>query len=251
MIKGNLTPVLEKAYDDVVHPVASTTGKIFGLIPQAIYTALLPVRKWINDREEYFEEMGKLLAKKLKNVKEENIITPELYVAVPTIQALSYSLDNNELKNLYANLLARAMNIDTKEYVHPAFVEIIKQLSPIDALVFKEIAKRGSLPVIDLFYANEQYQGTIIAKNFTDVTVSTYEIESVSIDNLARLGLIEISNDTINDEELYTNIINSIAYEQIKSEFKDVEVGFKFYNYKKTIYITDLGKNFHKICVED
>lgn len=58
MINSDLTPVLEKAYDDVIHPVASTTGKIFGLIPKVIYTALLPLRKWINDREECFEEMG-------------------------------------------------------------------------------------------------------------------------------------------------------------------------------------------------
>lgn len=251
MKKSDLAPLLERAYDDVIHPAASTAGEIVNLIPKVIYTAILPLRKWVNDREEYFEETGELLTKKLKNVKEEKIVTPELYVAVPTIQALSYSLDNNELKNLYANLLARAMNMDTMEYVHPAFVEIIKQLSPIDAIIFKEIINRECIPAIDLFYANKKYEGVIVAKNFTDIAVTTYEIESVSINNLTRLNLIEISDDVINDEEIYTGITNSSIYIQTKLSFKDIEEGFEFYDNKKSIVYTELGKLFYKICVED
>lgn len=54
-------------------------------------------------------------------------MTPEAYVAVPALQAISYSMNSEELRNMYANLLAKAIDIDEKDKVHPAFVELIKQ----------------------------------------------------------------------------------------------------------------------------
>lgn len=75
---------------------------------------------------------------------------PEAYVAVPAIQAISYSMNSEELRNLYANLLAKAMNSDTKDMVHPSFVEIIKQMSPIDALVLNEITQSNYFPLVNL-----------------------------------------------------------------------------------------------------
>lgn len=254
MMKDDLTPVLEKAYDDVVHPAASATGKFFGLIPQVIYTALLPLRKWINDREKYFEEIGELLTKKLNNVEEEKIITPEPYVAVPAIQALSYSLDNNELKNLYANLLVSAMNTDTQEYVHPAFVEIIKQLSPIDALIFKEIMSRECVPMIDLYYCEfKSAKGQLIERNITSIEISSHKTMSVSIDNLKRLGIIEspVESSELADKDAYNNILNSENYKDIKSNFKERIEGYEFYDDKKSIKATDFGEMFYQICVKD
>lgn len=67
-------------------------------------------------------ETEKLLEQKLKNIDEEKIVSPESYVAVPAIQAISYSMNSDELRNLYANLLAKAMVTPTKDAVHPSFV---------------------------------------------------------------------------------------------------------------------------------
>ena len=39
-------------------------------------------------------------------------------------------MNSKELRDLYANLPAKAMNSDTKDTVHPAYLETIKQLSP-------------------------------------------------------------------------------------------------------------------------
>ena len=91
-------------------------------------------------REYNVAETEKLLSQKLKNVDPNKIVQPEPYVAVPALQAISYSMNNDELRNLYANLLSKSMNIDTKDSVHPSFVEIIKQLSPFDAILLKKIA---------------------------------------------------------------------------------------------------------------
>lgn len=51
-------------------------------------------------------------------------------------------MDSEELRNMYANLLAKAMNVDEKDKVHPAFVELIKQMAPREALILDGISNR-------------------------------------------------------------------------------------------------------------
>lgn len=88
-------------------------------------------------KESNIEQTRKLLEKKLKNVPVENIITPPMYIGVPALQAISYCMNDESLRNMYAELLAHAMNSDTIDNVHPTYVEIIKQMSPYDALIFR------------------------------------------------------------------------------------------------------------------
>ena len=49
------------------------------------------------------------------------------------MQALTYSLDEEHIREMFANLLAADMNADTKKGAHPAFVEFIKDMTPIEA----------------------------------------------------------------------------------------------------------------------
>lgn len=135
---GEAINTVPEIYDDGLKPATKEAGQTLALIPRAINAALSGIRQWIANREYKVAETEKLLAIKLEHVGEEKIVPPEPYIAVPALQAISYSMDSEELKNLYANLLAKAMNSDTKDQVHPSFVEIIKQLSPMDAIVLKK-----------------------------------------------------------------------------------------------------------------
>ena len=114
---GKAIKTVPDLYDDALKPATQESGKTLALIPRAINAALVPLRQWIAEREYKLAETEKLLAKKLEHVGEEKIVTPEAYVAVPAIQAISYSMNSEELRNLYANLLAKAMNSDTKDQV--------------------------------------------------------------------------------------------------------------------------------------
>ena len=113
-------------YDDGLKQTTQESGKVLALLPRTINATLVPLRKWIAEREYNIAETEKILAKKLEKVGEEKIITPEPYVAIPAIQAISYTMNSKELRNLYANFLAKAMNLDTKDMVHPAYLETIK-----------------------------------------------------------------------------------------------------------------------------
>lgn len=253
---GKAIETVPDLYDDALKPATQESGQTLALIPRAINAALVPLRQWIAEREYKLAETEKLLAKKLEHVGEEKIVTPEAYVAVPAIQAISYSMDSEELRNLYANLLAKAMNSDTKDLVHPSFVEIIKQMSPIDSLVFKTIMERDANPIIDLVY--NKYESDIpiaiesqtIIENVTDINIAPVETVGISIDNLIKQGLISIPREKAYvDTSLYDNILQTPFYIKQQQSCPDTSDGFKFSHTNKMIAKTHLGNLFYKICV--
>ena len=59
-------------------------------------------------------------------------------------------MDSVELRNMYDNILVKAMNVDEKEKVDSVFVELIKQMAPREALILDGIFKSPLTPLIDL-----------------------------------------------------------------------------------------------------
>lgn len=261
---SNLSKGVEKAintvpelYADAFQPAVQESGKTLSLIPRTINAALSYLRQWIAEKEYNVAETEKLLAQKLEKVGQEKIVEPEPYVAVPAFQAISYSMNNDELRNLYANLLAKSMMSDTKEFVHPCFVEIIKQMAPIDALVFKTIMERKYNPIVDLIYEKRDDSSFVpafatIATNITDIDVAPECIVSMSIDNLLKHHLITLCTDSVyTDEDLYAKILDSEYYKHQQQTHPDTEDGYKFSCSKYVIEKTALGKLFYSICVDD
>lgn len=243
---------MPKLYEDTFQPAAKETGKTLSLIPRAINAALVPLQQWIANKEYNLAETEKLLAKKLEHIGEDKIVSPEAYVAVPAIQAISYTMNNAELRNLYANLLARSMNIETKDKIHPSYVEIIKQLSPLDAQIFKIIMERASMPMVNIISEDRNKLYIPLYNNITDITIASIHEVSISVDNLERLKLISIPYDGYYSEEsIYNGILNSQNFLLIKQSYKPHKDGYSFGYNKKQIEKTDLGKSFYLTCVVD
>lgn len=250
---GKLLEVAPKLYEDAIQEPAKETSKTLGLIPKTINAALVPLRQWIAHKEYNMAETEKLLAYKLENLDPKKIVPPEPYVAVPAIQAISYSKDNEQLRNLYANLLSKSMNVDTKDNVHPSFVEIIKQLSPLDAKLLKNLfyAQKDPIPKLKLsLQASENdfnhidVWRTVLHPNcYTDL--SLIESYLISLDNLERLKLIIINDDSyLNPPQLYTEIESSID----KEYFSKLRSDLPYVNLQKGfISLSDFGKKFISI----
>lgn len=260
---GDTLKTAPSLYEDALQPTVQEVGKFVARIPRAINAAFSGLDKWILNKEYAIDETKKLLEKKLENVDPDKIVEPEAYVAVPAIQAISYSMNSEELRNLYANLLAKAMNSDTKDMVHPSFVEIIKQMSPTDIRVYEEIANKKTFQVANIYcckYQNNQDSSkfastleTPIKKlGFEGITHITYfspDMVKISIDNLLRLRLIQerFRLDTSIDEQLktsptYINMVTQLKKYLIDSSWK----------YEENAYylgLTDYGKSFRNICL--
>lgn len=247
--------VAKDVYVDGGRPVVKPTGELLGLVPRAIKAALAPVEKWVLQREYNIAETQRLLEEKLKNISPDQIEAPEAYIAVPALQNISYCMDNAELRDMYANLLANSMNKVVKNGVHPGFVEIIKQLSPDEAKILRFFSSQTIIPTITLRRVNEEQAGFDVVKNFSNVgelAKCEYPFEiGKYFDNLIRLGLLESATlASLTNKTLYEPLKK---HQYIESQIKTIEHQAPPYNKTKFaesyISITDFGNSFCEICL--
>lgn len=247
--------IIPNIYDDGAKPAIKEMGNFIARPLKLINTLFQPLDVWLLNKEYNLEKTKVLLAERLKHVAENELVSPAPYVALPAIAALSYSMDSEELRDLYANLLSKAMVLGTKDKVHPSFVEIIKQLSPLDAIVFKEIMESSIKPIIDLYICNIDDKSEIVTIENITWLDREYEVVLVALANLARLGLIEIPDgynynndsnyDSVRLSSTYTEIYEKLNYEIKTSNLLNHEVKER----KKYIKLNALSETFYKICV--
>lgn len=248
---GKAIETVPELYQDAFQPTVQETGKLVSRIPRAINAAFSGLDKWILNRECSIDETKKLLAIKLEKVDPEKIIEPEPYVAVPAIQAISYTMNSSELRDLYANLLAKAMNKDTKNSVHPAYVETIKQLSPDDATYFKHIYPLELRPIVDTYLEFPNSLTRLISKNSNAFSIGYTNNFALSLDNLSRLGLINIPTDIwYGDDSVYESLLMFLRTQFTLDAYKVTDpTATGFYFNKKRVDITEYGTSFYNTCV--
>jgi len=116
-------------------------------------------KKYILKKEiEYKEkeiEMLSRLERLIERIPEEKRTIPELYVINAAMDSLHDSIDCDTLRQMYEELILKSLNIDTKNTVHPAYVSIINQLSPLDAKLIEEIkllSQSSLIPLCDIVF---------------------------------------------------------------------------------------------------
>lgn len=253
--KNNEKLVLE-IYKDAISPAAKEAGEIIALPLKAINVALSKAKLWVEERQYNYERTSQLLAQKLKDVPADKITPPENYIAVPALQQISYCYDSEELRNMYANLLATSMQDDKKWEIHPSFVDIIKQLSPDEAKIIKKLSEIGRDAIVSICANNEKGESIVTYKDYSLIGYRAQcdnpKNTNVYIDNLCRLGLI--INGTgirwLTDEELYNEIYKQDCVSVIINNIKNRNNEYNIPGYEKGyIELTSFGKSFCRICI--
>ena len=241
-------------YTDLVQPTAKSLGSILNFLPGIIAAYLTKCQDWLINGKKSIELTAQAVQEKIQNIPEEKLTEPEANIAIPAIQQLSYCYDCEELRKMYANLLVTSMNIDTKSSAHPAFVDIIKQLTPDEAKLLGKIVYQPPIfyPLIDVNFHIGNSQGLLpMIKNFSDLAYGVCEYPNniaAYLENLNRLGIIEISNTKwINDDSKYEQLQN---HPVVKTAVKDsIKNGAKINYSKKLFNVTSFGINFMKSCI--
>lgn len=266
---------LKEAYQDLVHPTAEAVGTVLSLPVRAVRVALAKPLKWVMQGEANLERISQLVAEKAANIPEERIVEPEPYVAVPALQSMTYCMDSENIREMYANLLAKSIDTETKDSVHPSFVEMIKQMSPLDAELLKLLAPSNtSLPICDLRFQKvspspgtgsirEFREGVDVFKHLTNL-VSTDgtriddDLIATSLENLCRLGLYIIQDDKfiIGDkiydgfEHLPLVLEEKEKHPNSKVIVNGIEAEYEFAILRGRGTVTNLGSSFAKTCIE-
>lgn len=152
-LANQTSSVLDRAYDDAVHPSAVSIGDTASLIPRTVGVLLGRWKVWVVNGEWNIDLAINQVAEKLEDVPEERLCEPAPNVVAPAIQQLSHSFDSEELRKLYVNLLATSMDRERRNGAHPSFVNLIGQMTPDEAKIMAWFAAgegRDYIPIVDL-----------------------------------------------------------------------------------------------------
>lgn len=242
-------------YQDLLQPAAQQLGKALGTVAKTVNVALTPLSLVIWGYEKIGVFIEEKVTERLRNTPTHDIITPKPNVAGPAIEALRFTGHEPSLSDMYANLLASAMDRSTADFAHPAFVEIIKQLTPEEAKMLKLFRDKNAFPLITLRADLEERQGgTDWVSNFSHLwklcDSDRPDLYPPFIDNLCRLGLVEIPNGVyLTANDAYEPLESDPLITQVMDEIKAESGLYTPRINRKMVRRTPLGELFIDACV--
>lgn len=240
----NLTPeeiialvgkeTIERIYNDTLSPSAVELGKATRDIAKTFRLFLAPFQLGAA----YQDRFEKYLDKVRSKVPVEDQIESPPSIAGPVLEKLKYLDDENYLKELYLNLLTKSIDKKNINQAHPAFVNLISQLSPDEAIIINEIVESEYNLTLYIQQDTIVEYGAIpkakmIKNNFPNEKLSFPENLELYIDHLHFLNIIKIT--------------------EYKSD-KDKDLAEKTQEepviYYRIFKLSEFGDLFYKACVE-
>jgi hypothetical protein len=240
--------MLPLAYNDILHPAAVEVGKNLLVVAKCVSLALSPLSASVWGFEKIRDWLVVRLTEKLARTPEARIQSPSVSIAGPVLLQLTFCKEQNELKELYASLLARAMDSQLSLEAHPAFVYVIQQLTPDEAVVLRWISEEekdgGSLCVETTNEEASLRKGTDwLESQFRGICeragVVHLDLTDTYLENLLRLGL------------LTKNYWNNVDYVPEKRSEEEDHGPYVRLEQSKELYVTPFGRQFMRICVKE
>lgn len=249
LIKNIDKNFLELIYKDLAQPSVQKVGKALSNVIGLGNTVLLPV-KMINEKAIllYSSHMRKY-KDKLDKIEMDKIIEVQPEIGVPIMEKLQYTTNEN-LVELYTNLLTNASDIENVNKVHHRYINIVSSISPDEIKIINSFGwSKG--PTIDyISYVNMivSREGSYSISNncytkFEKSTILTIpENSKMYFNNLISLGLIE------KDEKSYSKNMSIKLVDELKKTRN-----YKFFkNNTKFLYghyqLTFFGRSFIDAC---
>ncbi|MES1181604.1 MAG: DUF4393 domain-containing protein, partial [Flavobacterium sp.] len=236
-----------------IQKIGQALETVFGLSN----TILLPL-KLINEKARLnFQKHIDKYKEKLDKIDTEKIIDVPTILGTPIIDRLTY-VTNEEIANLFINLLTKASSSDTINEAHPAFIHIIDRMTIDEARLINHLSELNYFPFINIIARNKEnsHIHNKLAWNLTGLELEVELLCSTNIDtylnNLESLKIIESQGKVYKtDELLYKNLEEK--YSQLITEYNlwassmiqyqpmcEIQKGF--------FEITELGKSFINAC---
>ena len=163
----------------------------------------------------------------IEKIPEENIQEPKMSVVGPALEASKFYIEEDEIRGMFAKLIASSMDKTQSINIHPSFVEIIKVLSPLDAKNLYSLYHGRDETISKIRVTNKENDS--YTDHFNHVFLGNPEcrdnnlIES-SIDNLIRLKLVDVSySEYKSDDSLYDKHRENELFLKFKAEQEEVQ----------------------------
>jgi Abortive infection alpha len=190
-----LSKVASEAYTDLVRPGAKHVG---AAIETIFKVGLSPVAMLDWGFEQSKQWLREKIEQRLRQIPEDCQVPPPRAITVDAIIRIAASVDTPPIQELYAELLMKAMDRRTAPQVHPAYVGVISQMMPQEALVFISFGKFDSTNIFSeqtnqytrraVATIEEQFKAHCEALGLPDAAA----LAPIWLENLRRLRLVEV-----------------------------------------------------------
>jgi hypothetical protein len=162
------------------------------------------------------ESFSNDLKRKTESIPEEKRHMPDISLVGPTLEALRYSFDVNEIREMYVNLLASSIDKDKDSLVHPSYVDIIKRMNSVDAVVFHYLVQKYKTqyipavnPHITIPNTNKFFSGTLPDWYIGPVETLDIFTISASLVRLSKFGILDLLLDRTAGERGSNTLLQS------------------------------------------
>lgn len=184
---------------------------------------------------------------------------PDINIIGPAFEASKYYVSEETIRKMFARLIAASLDMRKKDTIHHAFVEIIRQMSPLDAQILSELSNPFGLLYYTFPRSECSDSFSIISDIYLSDTFPEYNKNvSISIGNLARLGLIDIPSRNMGGIRMEGAFHEHIDHFKKTTLYTDTEKLLANINNQKNksevvtypAYLTQLSFAFRSICLE-
>lgn len=211
--------------------------------------------------EKSIEEHRKNVLKYEDDIKQEitNIPTdqinhsPDISVLGPALEASKYYIENEEIRKMFAKLIGAEFDLRKSDKIHRSFADIIRQMSSNDARLFPLLPLNGPIAEIRLFDTGGNYYERfgprdilLIPPTITD----NFENNAISLNNLARLGLLELDHVQSILTTSYDAYISLSYYQEAQQKLSQNPDKYSRVQINTASFvITPYGELFKQICL--
>lgn len=239
---------------ELVKPTAKSIGENIGLLIDGVmgWIGFWGKKQQIK-REEYLRDYKEKISKKIKEIPEENLVEPSIKIIGPAIEASKYYIDEDFCREMFSKLIASNCDSRLNDYTHPGFIEIIKELSTLDAKFLLIFIENNTYPMVELEEHHSNGNVTPFLFNLIDFKgiMHGFQISdqfklSKVLDNLIRLGIIKKNSSVWELDYDYNLFKEHLLYGVCE---KTIEKDSKIEMKKYRIELTEFGKDFVKCCI--
>lgn len=249
------TELITELYRDLAKPGIQNVGKALGTILGLGNTILLPIHMANDMARERVKRNLELYRVKLKDKRIEDIISPSPDIAVPILEKLFY-VEDLDIADLYASLLATASVVTSKSVPHPTFAFVVNHLTGDEAKIIRYLAEHSVVPY-ETLRATDKDRESSYARRYRIVTfrgednvgLTSPKNATLYAENLEGLGILEDRKSPLSQKLWYDAVVavNDIfVHDWLKDQPNLViERAFGYY------HLTTLGAEFVIACGHD
>ena len=263
--------------------VAKTTGKfaeiaekVGGFISKVIGPASNQVGGVLEDWTRYFRFRNLLgIGDKVEAIHAQRKVQGKTMpisprIAIPMLESAALE-DDETLQDVWARLIANSTDPKFEAAIHPGYIEIVKQLSPDEAVILQSFLKLESYPILfkkhftaeygrekemalSYFWTMQGRQESYMAVLETCIShcrqsaLKKPEDAQVYIDNLIRLRIIELGHNFSGEEQdAHSFIFKTVHRTRSKEENASVTIPAR----DEFLRVTAFGQSFMMACISD